>query len=97
MKSLRINQDVNEFWLPTTRKDALAWLNDFIKIRLNKFGDYEDAVDDRSHVLFHSVLSPMLNCGIITPEEIIDKVKNIKTPINSIEDLSDKLLDGENL
>ena len=77
--------DVNEFWLPTTRKDALTWLNDFIKIRLNKFGDYEDAVDDRSHVLFHSVLSPMLNCGIITPEEIIDKVKNIKTPINSIE------------
>ena len=71
--------------MPTTRKDALTWLNDFIKIRLNKFGDYEDAVDDRSHVLFHSVLSPMLNCGIITPEEIIDKVKNIKTPINSIE------------
>ena len=77
--------DINDFWLPTTRKDALAWLNDFIKTRLNKFGDYEDAVDNRSHVLFHSVLSPMLNCGIITPKEIIDKVKNIKTPINSIE------------
>ena len=40
--------DVNDFWLPTTRKDALAWLNDFIKTRLNKFGDYEDAVDDES-------------------------------------------------
>ena len=44
--------DVDDFWLPTSRKDALKWLDDFIKNRLKKFGDYEDAVDDRSHTLF---------------------------------------------
>ena len=77
--------DVNDFWLPTTRKDAIKWLDDFIKHRLKTFGDYEDAVDERSHTLFHSVLSPMLNNGLIIPEDILSKIKNIKTPINSVE------------
>ena len=30
-------------------KDAIKWLDDFIKHRLKTFGDYEDAVDAHSY------------------------------------------------
>ena len=89
----------NNFWLPTTHKDASDWLDDFIKNKLNLFGDYEDAVSQRDNILFHSALSPLINIGLITPQEIINRLKKYKgkISINSLEDTLDKLLDGENL
>ncbi|MEM9340197.1 MAG: FAD-binding domain-containing protein, partial [Bacteroidota bacterium] len=36
-------------------------------------GPYEDAIDKDHTFIFHSVLSPYLNLGLITPDEIIDK------------------------
>ena len=76
----------DDFNYPTTRKGALAMLDQFISEKLNEFGDYEDAVDGRSPFWFHSVLSPLLNIGLIIPDDIISRVlkkKNIK--INSYE------------
>ena len=37
--------------------------------------------------MFHSALSPLINLGLITPEEILIKLKKIegKVPINSFE------------
>ena len=35
------------FWLPTTRNSAEIWLDNFIKNKLNLFGDYEDAVNQK--------------------------------------------------
>lgn len=58
----------------TTRGSALAKLNDFLKSRFEDFGPYEDAIDKGDNFLFHSVLSPYLNMGLITPDEVIDKV-----------------------
>ena len=55
------------FWLPTTRRQALAWLRAFLDDRFDLFGPYEDALSGRDPVLFHSVLSPMMNLGLITP------------------------------
>ncbi len=78
--------EADDFNYPTTRKNALALLDQFISEKLNEFGDYEDSVDDRSPFWFHSVLSPLLNIGLIVPNDIISKVlktKNIK--INSYE------------
>jgi len=79
--------DVENFWFPTTHKDANKWLNFFIKEKLNFFGDYEDAVDINNHILFHSILSPLINLGLITPTQIINKVKKYenKFKINSYE------------
>ena len=76
-----------KFWFPTTRKDANKWLDEFLKERIKLFGDYEDAVTDKSNTVFHSALSPLINLGLITPEEIIDKLKKIenKIPLNSLE------------
>ena len=78
--------NLNNFWFCTTRKDVHNFFNFFLKEKFNFFGDYEDAVDKRDNVLFHSALSPYLNLGLITPSEIIFKIKNI-TPekINSYE------------
>ena len=81
--------DVNSFWLGSSRKDALKALDVFIKDKIINFGDYEDAVKKNSPFLLHSVLSPYLNVGLITPKEIIKKIldtgKNKKIPLNSLE------------
>ena len=58
----------------------------FLKEKLEFFGDFEDAVDKRDNVLFHSALSPYINLGLITPGEIILKIKKIApNKINSYE------------
>ena len=79
--------NTDKFWFPTTRKDTNKWLDEFLKSRIKLFGDYEDAVTDRSNTVFHSALSPLINLGLITPEEIIEKLRKIesKVPINSLE------------
>ena len=79
--------EIDNFWFPTTRKDANKWLDEFLKERIKLFGDYEDAVTDKSNTVFHSALSPLINLGLITPEEIIEKLKKIesKVPLNSLE------------
>ena len=63
--------DAHELWLPTTRRGALAWLKRFLAERLTGFGTYEDAITTRSPFVFHSTLSPLLNLGLLTPDEVI--------------------------
>ena len=79
--------DTKNFWFPTTRKGANKWLDEFLKERIKLFGDYEDAVTDKSNTVFHSALSPLINLGLITPEEIIEKLRKVegKIPMNSLE------------
>jgi deoxyribodipyrimidine photolyase-related protein len=73
----------------TTFTETDAWLNDFLKNRFEKFGIYEDSIVAEEKVLNHSVLSPMLNVGLITPQEIIDKTlayaSENEIPLNSLE------------
>ena len=78
---------VDNFWLPTTYDDAVKWLDYFIIKKFNLFGDYEDAVDTNNNFLFHSVLSPMINLGLLTPDLIIERVRKVenKIKINSYE------------
>ncbi len=60
-----------DFWWPTTRAEALEWLETFIEERLELFGPYEDAMSTRSTTVYHSALSPVLNLGLVTPEEVV--------------------------
>ena len=78
---------ISNFWFPTTREQSQKLLDQFLKDKLNLFGDYEDAVSKKSNILFHSALSPMINLGLITPSEILEKLKKIekKVRINSLE------------
>ena len=64
----------DEFSWPSTRKGALIWLDDFIEHRLVDFGPYEDAMNTRSDTIFHSVLSPLMNIGLLVPSEVLERV-----------------------
>ena len=81
--------NAHDFWWPTTRDEALAWLECFIAERLELFGPYEDAMSTRSETLFHSALSPVLNLGLVTPDELVSRVIDAyrarDLPLNSIE------------
>ena len=74
-------------WFPVTRTDIHKWLDRFIDERFELFGDYEDAIDYRSDFLFHSGLSAFINSSLLTPLEIIEKIKLVedRIPLNSYE------------
>lgn len=74
---------------PIHEKSAQSWLQEFLKERLEDFGAYEDAIVAEEHFLFHSGLSPLLNCGILTPNQVIeatmDFTKHHKVSLSSLE------------
>lgn len=75
------------YWLAADHTEAIRQLHTFFKYRLKKFGTYEDAIHPDVMFGYHSVLSPILNIGLLTPDQIIDEVLKIykKYPFNSIE------------
>ncbi|MCE2982295.1 MAG: cryptochrome/photolyase family protein [Parachlamydia sp.] len=77
----------NPFIYPTTFEEAEEALQAFINERLQNFGEYEDAISQEKHFLFHSVLSPLLNSGLLTPKQVVERVMSVweKFPLNSIE------------
>lgn len=78
-----------QFWLPVSREEALSWLDSFLEERLTNFGPYEDAIPTHSDFVYHSVLTPFLNTGLVTPDEVIESTllyaKKNKINIASVE------------
>ena len=74
---------------PVTFDEAEIWLDNFLKQRFQNFGIYEDAMVANESFLYHSVLTPMLNTGLLTPQQIIDKAleaaPEYDIPLNSLE------------
>ena len=58
-----------DFSLPVSRKDSFEWLNRFIKERLPNFGTWQDLMLQGEADMFHSIVSPMLNIGLLDPME----------------------------
>lgn len=58
------------FWFAVTRAQAEAALKHFLKHALPQFGDYQDAMRVGEPTLFHSVLAPYINCGLLDPLEV---------------------------
>ena len=75
------------FQYPCDRAGAEAWLSEFVTHRLNSFGDFEDAMSLEHDAVFHSLLTPMLNVGLISPQHVIDSVlaRTDSVPLNSLE------------
>jgi deoxyribodipyrimidine photolyase-related protein len=67
---------VNEFIYPTDFASAETWLQDFLKQRFAEFGDYEDAMVAEEKILNHSVLSPLINVGLMLPMDVINAATN---------------------
>lgn len=63
-----------DFWLPTNREETLIFLSNFLDYHLEYFGDFQDSITNRDPFLYHAVISPMLNNGLITPQEVVDAV-----------------------
>ncbi len=76
MKLETVGED-KDFRYPITHESARKWLEDFLITRFDKFGTYEDAISHRSTFLYHSVLTPMLNIGLLTPLEIVEKAVKV--------------------
>ncbi len=56
----------------TNRAEALTCLDQFLKERFELFGPYEDAISQQQTFLFHSVLSPYINMGLLQPHEVVN-------------------------
>ncbi len=84
------------FIYPVTHADAKKWLDDFVDNRLIHFGDYQDAISKEEPFLFHSLLSPLLNTGLLTPKTVIAAVTKAyheqNIPTNNIEGFVRQLL-----
>jgi deoxyribodipyrimidine photolyase-related protein len=80
---------LDTFIWPVTRDDAVAWFESFLEERFEQFGPYEDSLSQRERFLFHSVLTPVLNIGLITPAEVVERALEVgmekKIPLNSLE------------
>lgn len=74
---------------PAHFKTAREWLRQFLENRFFDFGAYEDALVESESILHHSVLTPMLNAGLLTPQQILDATlehaSNHEIPLNSLE------------
>ncbi len=74
---------------PTTHADAKRWLDEFLQHRFELFGTYEDAIEQGENWIYHSILTPMLNIGLLTPEYVVRQAiayaQKHDTPINSVE------------
>ena len=77
------------FILPITHEASEAWLLDFLENRFADFGAFEDAIVFNEIILNHSVLTPMLNIGLLTPLQIINATINYSAKhaisLNSLE------------
>ena len=83
--------DLEVFNWAVTHKGARKQLKSFLNNYFRLFGDFEDAIDKENNTLFHSLLSPYINSGLLDPMEcIVDAVSHFndadnKIPINALE------------
>lgn len=77
------------FAYPIDHDSALQFLHQFLDTRIDQYGAYQDAIDADQSYLFHSVLTPALNIGLLQPEEIVqatlDRHADRPIPLNSLE------------
>ena len=63
---------LESFMWPTSHDEATVWLNDFLQHRFASYGTYQDAISNRGVWLFHGMLSVSLNCGLLTPKQVVE-------------------------
>ncbi len=70
-----------------TREQALVALQHFLEFRLHDFGAYEDAMVNNETQLYHSLLSPAINIGLISAKEVCEAALLYlgKVPLSSLE------------
>ena len=81
--------ELGDFGWGTTRDHALRALDYFVNHALASFGDYQDAMKTGEDFLFHSLLSPYLNIGLLDPREVCEAAiqcyERGDAPLNAVE------------
>ena len=81
--------DLEPFEWAVTREDALRSLEEFLQQALPNFGNYQDAMATGEPFVFHSLLSPYINAGLLTPREVCAAAEREyiegRAPLNAVE------------
>lgn len=81
--------DLGPFEWAVTRQDALRALDGFLTQALPNFGKYQDAMASGEPFIFHSLLSPYLNIGLLTPREVCIAAEREyierRSPLNAVQ------------
>lgn len=79
----------DDFYYPVTHAQAKHWLQNFLNSRFEKFGPYQDALVPGENWLYHSVLSPLLNTGLLCANDAVSAAiihaEKQQIPISSLE------------
>lgn len=77
------------FGWPTNPDEATAVLDHFIADMLPSFGDWQDAMSWQRPFLWHSLISPALNIGLLDPLDICRRAEAAwregRAPLNAVE------------
>ncbi len=77
------------FIYPVTSTQSIRWLRNFLKTKLKFFGTYQDSMKESNPICFHSVMSPLINAGLLLPQtvvrETLEYARKEKIPLNSLE------------
>lgn len=68
--------ELSGFQWGVSGQDARQGLKYFVDVGLGQFGTYQDAMVIEQKTLWHSLISPYLNLGLLTPLEVIEAVTN---------------------
>jgi deoxyribodipyrimidine photolyase-related protein len=83
--------DLENFNWAVTHQDALNEFNNFLDRYLNNYGAFQDAINKDNAYMFHSLLSPYFNAGLLDPLACIQIIErkyhesNNSIPLNSVE------------
>ncbi len=83
--------NLEQFNWPVTHDQAVLALEHFLTHRLARFGPFEDAMVEGEAQLYHSLVSPAINLGLLTPREVCERALEFasdpqnRVPLESIE------------
>lgn len=80
---------------PISRKESIAHLKQFIINKLDNFGPYQDAINKNILYGYHSIISPMLNIGLLTPSDVVSMLNKLdlkKYKFSSIEGFTRQII-----
>lgn len=89
IKAAPFGIESSEEFYPVDFNSAEDWFDQFLQNRFTDFGQFEDAMVSGESVLHHSILSPLMNIGLLTPDWIVHRTLNYaiqkEIPMNSLE------------
>ncbi|MCM3515404.1 cryptochrome/photolyase family protein [Nocardioides sp. P86] len=88
--------DAEAFAWPTSHDEAEAMLEEFLAERFTEFGPFEDAISREHPWVFHALLTPGLNIGLVTPAHVLERALDVgsseEVPLASLEGFMRQLI-----